>query len=549
MTATAAGAGSAAPHPEPTARWTARPLVARALRVAVVLLPPVTAVLVGASLSRRLPTPNGFPGHVLWWAAILAISTVALVVVDRVVRRALPLAALLQLSVLFPGRAPSRFAVARQAGSTRRLAELVRRAEAAAIRSEPIVAAERILALVAALDGHDRRTHGHAERVRVFTDLIAEELRLPEPDRDRLRWAALLHDIGKINVPPTLLNKAGRPSSTEWDVLRRHPDEGSRLAAPLLPWLGEWGSVIDQHHERYDGLGYPRGLAGTAICRGARIVAVADSFEVMTAPRTYKRAMTRAAALQELARCAGSQFDPAIVRALMQVSTPRLRWAIGPLSWLAQVPVVYPVSNSGVAGQAAAGIGVLAIGGAVGLSASGARASDVPTGLQALSSSVPNQAAVAATELAALRAGAGPAGSTGAVRIGTEAERAGAPGRMRVHTGDADEPELAEPEDASATMGHPATAGTAAQPGPARQAVSRVIGPVEQVSGQVAAALPNSAPKAGGTVTGSTTGTTTGTVAGTTSTLSGTTSTLSAMTSDPLPVGAPTPGSIPRLSG
>lgn len=130
-------------------------------------MPPATAVLVAALVSRRLPGPTGLAGHVLWWAAVLLVSTAALLLADRGVRRLLPLAALLQLSVLFPGRAPSRFAVARQAGSTRRLGELVRRAEAAAIRSEPTLAAERILALVAALDGHDRRTRGHAERVRV----------------------------------------------------------------------------------------------------------------------------------------------------------------------------------------------------------------------------------------------------------------------------------------------------------------------------------------------------------------------------------------------
>ncbi|MDQ6651027.1 MAG: HD-GYP domain-containing protein, partial [Actinomycetota bacterium] len=371
-----ARASSAQPHPDQSQRWVGHPVAAMLVRLAVVLVPPGTAVAAAAAVSRRLPSPHGLAADVLWWSVLLALSTAVLVAADRVLRRVLPLAALLQMSVLFPGRAPSRFAVARQAGSTRRLGELVRRAELAALRSEPVLAAERILALVAALDGHDRRTHGHAERVRVFTDLIAEEMRLPQADRDRLRWASLLHDIGKISVPSALLNKAGKPSVTEWDLLRRHPDEGARLAAPLLPWLGEWGSVIDQHHERYDGLGYPRGLAGTAICPGARIVAVADSFEVMTAPRAYKRAMNRAAALQELARCAGSQFDPAAVRALLQVSTPRLRWAMGPLSWLAQVPLVSPASSSAVAGQAVVGIGALAIGGAVGLGASGAQAGD-----------------------------------------------------------------------------------------------------------------------------------------------------------------------------
>jgi putative nucleotidyltransferase with HDIG domain len=212
---------------------------------------------------------------------------------------------------------------------------------------EPVRAASEILALVAALSAHDRKTRGHSERVRAFTDLLAGELRLPEAERDRLRWAALLHDIGKIHVPARILNKAGRPDAREWERLQAHPAMGARIAEPLMTWLGPWGRAIEQHHERFGGGGYPHDLAGDEISLAARIVSVADSFEVMTAARSYKRPMSVPAARRELAACAGEQFDPAIVRAFLNVSLGRLWWRVGPMSWAALAPILGPVQRAG----------------------------------------------------------------------------------------------------------------------------------------------------------------------------------------------------------
>ncbi len=107
-----------------------------------------------------------------------------------------------------------------------------------------------VIELVLALSVHDKASRGHSERVRVFTDLLADQLKIPAAGRDRLRWAALLHDIGKLEVPPAILNKPDKPSEDEWATLHRHPEEGARLVAPLLPWLGEWGKAVEQHHER-----------------------------------------------------------------------------------------------------------------------------------------------------------------------------------------------------------------------------------------------------------------------------------------------------------
>jgi hypothetical protein len=237
-----------------------------------------------------------------------------------------------------------------------------------------VEAAETLVTLVGILGLHDKRTRGHSERVRAFVDLITDEMGLPDEDRAKIRWAALVHDLGKLTVPAGVLNKPGGLDDDEWETVRRHPDEGVRLVAGLQPWLGEWGRAIGEHHERWDGLGYPNGLAGEQICVGARIVAVADAFEVMTAARTYKKAVSRSVALREMARMSGSQFDPVAVRALLNISAPRLRWAVGPWAWLAQLPIIGTAPSlagtvGAVAGQTAAGVGAVTLGGAVGLTA------------------------------------------------------------------------------------------------------------------------------------------------------------------------------------
>ena len=290
--------------------------------------------------------PDSDLSRVLWWVIVLAIAWLAAVIGERIARPLLPLASLLKMSLLFPDRAPSRFAVAWRSGSTRQLDRYVHGLDDTGHR-EPVTAAMEILTLVTALSSHDRRTRGHSERVRAYTDLLADELRLPLADRDRLRWSALLHDVGKITVDVEILNKPGEPSAAEWEILHRHPLEGKRMIEPLREWLGEWGLAVEQHHENFDGTGYPHGIAGDQISLGARIVAVADAFEVMTAARSYKSPMSPSAARKELTRCAGTQFDPAIVRAFLDISVGRQRLVIGPLAWLFDVPIISQMSNLG----------------------------------------------------------------------------------------------------------------------------------------------------------------------------------------------------------
>ena len=347
-------------------RWQGRPVLSAAVLVAAHGIPIAAAVATSAVLSRRFHEPDGVAGAVAQWGLLLAASTAVLLVVDRAAKRLLPLAALLKLSMLFPDAAPKRMKVARKSGSVRNLQVRLDEAKALGADDEPTRAAEVILALVGALHAHDRHTRGHSERVRWFTDLLAEELKLAPADRDRLRWASLLHDIGKLHVSPKILNKPGKLVRREWRHIHRHPEEGARIVAPLAPWLGEWAATVEQHHEKYDGTGYPHRLKGDEISLGARIVAVADAYEVMTAVRSYKKAASAATARKELTRSAGTHFDPVVVRAFLNISIGRLRWVTGPVAWVAQIPFVgwlprLAESTSVVAGQAAGAVGTAAL--------------------------------------------------------------------------------------------------------------------------------------------------------------------------------------------
>ncbi len=320
-------------------RWERRPALSRALRLGIFFGPILASFAIAVVISAVLPRASGPWSAALWIVIVAAGSFVTLVLFERAARRLLPLAALLNVSLLFPDKAPARFAVARRTGSPRHLQEQLLAARASG-HSDDAQGMQSVIELVLALSVHDKATRGHSERVRVFADLIADELKVDESGQARLRWAALLHDVGKLEVPVALLNKPGQPDDEEWKILHRHPAEGARLVAPLLPWLGEWGRAVVEHHERYDGTGYPNRLKGTEISLAARIVAVADVYEVMTAPRPYKRAMSIAAARQELTRVAGTQLDPAVVRAFLNISVGRLWRTIGFSAWFGQIPAL-----------------------------------------------------------------------------------------------------------------------------------------------------------------------------------------------------------------
>ena len=357
-----------APESDATRRWQGRPGLARLVRVVVVLVPFTASVAASYALSQVLPPADATAWLVARVVAIGAVAMVVLRLADRLMRRLLPLATLLDLTLVFPDQAPSRYRVALRNGAAN--VELQERIERYTRSGETSVAsaAEHLLDLVAALSRHDRITRGHSERVRAYAQMIGEEMGLRSAELDRLRWAALIHDVGKLRVPTEILNKPGKLTEEEFSVIKWHPAWGAELAEPLAGWLGDSVLAVVQHHEKWDGSGYPKGLRGTEISLAGRIVAVADVFDVITSVRSYTAARSAADARMELARCAGTHFDPAVVRAFMSLSIGRLRRVMGPLSWLAQVSLfpqsvfataATPVAASGTAGWSVAVAGAI----------------------------------------------------------------------------------------------------------------------------------------------------------------------------------------------
>lgn len=328
--------------------WQASPVIARLIRLAAFLVPLLSAWLVVHGFSGKLYRPDGIGGIFLWVAQAAIIGFVVSKLVERQTRRLLPLATLFNFSLVFPDQAPSRFSIALRSGTARQLKRRLAEAADHGLGDSEEQAANQALALVTALGQHDRLTRGHTERVRAYSDMIAEELGMSQADRSMLAWGAMLHDVGKVKVPAEILNKNGRPSEAEWATLKKHPAEAVAILAPLTDWLGDWLLAASEHHERWDGTGYPNGLAGREISLAGRITAVADAYDVITSKRSYKTPMSSEAARQELVRCAGSQFDPDVVRAFLNVSLGH-KWATGPFAWLAEVPGLQLAGASGSA--------------------------------------------------------------------------------------------------------------------------------------------------------------------------------------------------------
>jgi diguanylate cyclase (GGDEF)-like protein len=187
--------------------------------------------------------------------------------------------------------------------------------ERRAVKSQTQLAS--VLGLAETLDLRDSGTARHSQTVGRLAEVIARELGLPDQRVARIRLAGILHDVGKIGVPDTILQKPGPLSDQEWEEMRRHPEIGERLiGGGELEEIREW---LVAHHERPDGGGYPRGLAGDEIPLEARILAVADAFEAMTADRIYRPALGEQAASRELRRGAGTQFDERVVAALLRM--------------------------------------------------------------------------------------------------------------------------------------------------------------------------------------------------------------------------------------
>ena len=180
-------------------------------------------------------------------------------------------------------------------------------------------------ALAATLRIRDIETQGHSERVVRYSALLGRELGLNPAQMKSLEYGALLHDIGKIGIPDAILHKPGRLTAEEWTKMRQHPLLGLRILRGV-GFLDSASLIVVQHHERWDGKGYPYGLSGTEIDRNARIFAVADAFDAMISDRVYRNGRSFADATMELTRRAGQQFDPEVVYCF--ASIPQEEWEL-----------------------------------------------------------------------------------------------------------------------------------------------------------------------------------------------------------------------------
>lgn len=173
-------------------------------------------------------------------------------------------------------------------------------------------------ALVTALDLRDNETHGHSYRVVEYAVVVAERMGVSPGEAAWIRRGAILHDVGKIGVPDAILRKPEKLTPEEWVEMRRHPEMGYQMLKHI-PFLKPALDIVLYHQERYDGTGYPFGLAGDAIPLGARIFAVVDTFDAMTSDRPYRPALSMDAVRAEIERCTGTQFDPKVVEAFFSI--------------------------------------------------------------------------------------------------------------------------------------------------------------------------------------------------------------------------------------
>ncbi len=173
-------------------------------------------------------------------------------------------------------------------------------------------------AMVTALDFRDNETQGHSLRVVEYTIRIAGSMGIVEPELGWIRRGALLHDVGKIGVPDAILRKPGKLDGDEWIEMRKHPSHGYEMLRHIR-FLAPALEIVLCHQERYDGSGYPRGLKGDTIPLGARIFAVVDCFDAMTSDRPYRAALPIEQARDEVRKFSGTQFDPAVAAAFLEV--------------------------------------------------------------------------------------------------------------------------------------------------------------------------------------------------------------------------------------
>jgi diguanylate cyclase (GGDEF)-like protein len=185
--------------------------------------------------------------------------------------------------------------------------------------SEQVIPAQTVQALIAAVSAHDPGINNHAYRIMKLAKITARKLQMPEEELPLLYLTALFHDIGKIGIPDAILHKPGPLTDDEWVIMHQHPEIGRQILVQTGGIFQQVATSVAAHHERWDGHGYPNRLAGVAIPLSARIICVIDAYETMTERRAYHEPRTIEEARAELERCAGSQFDPQVVKTFLSV--------------------------------------------------------------------------------------------------------------------------------------------------------------------------------------------------------------------------------------
>lgn len=178
-------------------------------------------------------------------------------------------------------------------------------------------------AMVSAIESRDCETKHHCRRVQAYAVMLAQKLAVPAEELMDISYGALLHDVGKIGVPDSILLKPGKLTEEEWKTMRSHTQIGYQMIS-RVKFLKGAAEIVRYHHERWDGGGYPEGIAGVDIPRGARIFSIIDTFDAITSKRPYKEALPIQVARDEIKKCSGTQFDPAIVDAFLKIPDQEL---------------------------------------------------------------------------------------------------------------------------------------------------------------------------------------------------------------------------------
>jgi putative nucleotidyltransferase with HDIG domain len=161
----------------------------------------------------------------------------------------------------------------------------------------------------------------HSKSVSGISEAIATKMNYDKDEIGQIRIAGLVHDIGKIGIDEKILNKNGKPDNEEWKEIKKHPEMGWRILSSTNEFF-ELASIVIAHHEKWDGSGYPNGLKGEEIPLKARIITVADAYDAMTSERSYRKPLGEDAAIEELKKCSGTQFDPKIVDVFLNLVLP-----------------------------------------------------------------------------------------------------------------------------------------------------------------------------------------------------------------------------------